>query len=78
VYTEEAAAYLKGLANDGCRIIKCDGSGLGRLESAYNEFWWDWGDKLADNRTSLIIDPPDGRIPRADLSDSRLRGNPTR
>jgi hypothetical protein len=26
---EEAAAYLKGLANDGCRIIKCDGSDLG-------------------------------------------------
>jgi hypothetical protein len=30
----------------------------------YNEFWWDRGDKVvATLRTSLIIDPPDGRIP---------------
>ena len=28
---------------------------------AYNQFWWDRG--LSDGRTSLIIDPPDGRIP---------------
>jgi hypothetical protein len=30
----------------------------------YNGFWWDQGTKLAPNRnTSLIVDPPDGRIP---------------
>jgi len=30
----------------------------------YNGFWWDQGSKLAPNRnTSLIVDPPDGRIP---------------
>ena len=30
----------------------------------YNGFWWDQGIKLAPNRnTSLIIDPPDGRVP---------------
>ena len=29
---------------------------------AYNQFWWDRG--LSDGRTALIIDPPDGRIPR--------------
>ena len=28
---------------------------------AYNQFWWDRG--LSDGRTSMIIDPPDGRIP---------------
>ncbi len=34
------------------------------VASAYNQFWWDYGDKLtADKRTSLIVDPPDGRIP---------------
>jgi len=34
------------------------------LEQAYNAFWWDWGDELtADKRTSLIVDPPNGRIP---------------
>ena len=30
----------------------------------YNEFWYDRGDKiLADKRTSLIVDPPDGLLP---------------
>src|SRR5262245_52185404 len=34
------------------------------LASAYNEFWWDRGTKVvATRRTSLVIDPPDGRIP---------------
>ncbi len=31
---------------------------------SYNDFWYERGDKLTeDRRTSLIIDPPDGRIP---------------
>jgi len=29
----------------------------------YNEFWYDRGDKLGSRRTSLIVDPPDGRLP---------------
>ena len=29
----------------------------------YNEFWYDRGNKLIDRRTSLIVDPPDGRLP---------------
>ena len=34
------------------------------VERAYNDFWWDWGDSLTEDlRTSLIVDPPDGRIP---------------
>ena len=28
---------------------------------AYNQFWWDRG--LSDGRTSLIVDPADGKIP---------------
>jgi hypothetical protein len=34
------------------------------LERAYNDFWWDFGKKVVGTRrTSLIVDPPDGRIP---------------
>jgi hypothetical protein len=34
------------------------------LANAYNEFWWDRGTKfLKTRRTSIVIDPPDGRIP---------------
>ena len=27
----------------------------------YNEFWWEYGKDT--NRTSLVIDPPDGQLP---------------
>ena len=34
------------------------------VRNAYNQFWWDYGTKLTeDKRTSLIVDPPDGRVP---------------
>lgn len=34
------------------------------LERGYNDFWWDYGRELTDDgRTSLIIDPPNGRMP---------------
>ncbi len=47
----------------------------------YNEFWYDRGDKLGSKRTSLIVDPPDGRLPswtpegqrRADLRAAAAR-----
>ncbi len=34
------------------------------LRSAYNNFWYDRGDSVVGTRrTSLVVDPPDGRIP---------------
>ena len=34
------------------------------LRLAYNDFWWDRGTRVVGTRrTSLVIDPPDGRIP---------------
>ena len=33
----------------------------GDVERAYNDFWWDRGTKVTTPRTSLVIDPPDGR-----------------
>ena len=50
------------------------------VDLAYDQFWWDRG--TSDGRTSLIVDPPDGRIPftaagqqRTDLRRS-LRDRP--
>jgi hypothetical protein len=48
----------------------------------YNEFWYDRGDKIVGSkRTSLIVDPPNGRLPamtpdgkkRADLRAAEAR-----
>jgi hypothetical protein len=34
------------------------------LQSAYNNRWYDWGSKVVKTRrTSMIIDPPDGKVP---------------
>jgi hypothetical protein len=34
------------------------------VERAYNDFWWDFGKSVVETRrTSLIVDPPSGRIP---------------
>ena len=34
------------------------------VADAYNDFWWDSGDNIVrTRRTSLIVDPPDGRLP---------------
>jgi len=40
---------------------------------SYNEFWYERGSKLTgDNRTSLIVDPPDGRIPLTESARRRV------
>ncbi|MDA1096362.1 MAG: hypothetical protein O3B84_03795 [Chloroflexi bacterium] len=63
---EEAAAFreetLRALNKDQ---RASDGISIQRdVANAYNEFWWDYGDRLTeDGRTSLVFDPPDGRIP---------------
>ena len=41
-----------------------DGSAQADVARAYNQFWWDFGTKvIGTRRTSLIVDPPDGRMP---------------
>lgn len=33
------------------------------VDGAYNQFWWDRGKTVSSRRTSLVVDPADGRIP---------------
>src|SRR5262245_8772372 len=61
---QEAQAFEQALlkrvdhdTNEGAELV-CKGTGN------YNEFWYDRGSKMAKTlRTSLIVDPADGKIP---------------
>jgi hypothetical protein len=75
----EAAEFEKQEAG---RRSNSDGAPLpaGQV-GGYNQFWYEFGTKVVpDKRTSLIIDPPDGRLPpltpeaqkRADANRQRL------
>ena len=44
--------------------------GVADVSGAYNDFWLDYGSQASD-RTSLIIDPPNGRVP--DLRPGGMR-----
>jgi hypothetical protein len=66
----EAAEYeRKNVRNQDNREVTQLGTSNGAptntdLERAYNDFWWDFGRNIVGTkRTSLIIDPPDGRMP---------------
>jgi hypothetical protein len=39
-----------------------DGGAAADVERAYNDFWWDFGTRIS-KQPSLVVDPPDGRIP---------------
>jgi hypothetical protein len=44
------------------------------VASAYNQFWWDRGTQVIGTmRTSLVVDPPDGRIPELTAQAKKLR-----
>ena len=56
----EAVALEKQIAEQRVGLDK-----FGTLESgSYNQFWYDSGTKVLSTRqTSLVVDPPDGRVP---------------
>jgi hypothetical protein len=61
---QEAAEYEKQTVQRN-NADRRDGVGTDAdVGKAYNDFWWDRGTKVVSTlRTSLIIDPPDGKIP---------------
>jgi hypothetical protein len=61
--SEEAAAYEKQV-RDRNNADKREPSSDADLTTGYNDFWWDRGTKVVSTlRTSIIVDPPDGRLP---------------
>ena len=74
--TEEEAASIEQERVD--RNIRLWEAAPRRTEAGdnvggYNNFWLDFGTKvIEDRRTSLIVDPPDGRIPALSAQGQRL------
>ena len=73
VLTEEEARALqaqnadrrsRAAASAEVRNAPREAGGGARAVGGYNDFWLDFGDSVVkDRRTSLLIDPPDGRLP---------------
>ena len=63
-FTErEAAEYETRLLQESNKDRR-DGTPEEDVGRAYNDSWWDRGTKLVPTRrTSLVIDPPDGKVP---------------
>ncbi len=62
--TEEEAYVFREQTVKVLDVDNRDNESTVDVEGAYNTFWWDWGTELdKDLRTSLIVDPPDGRLP---------------
>jgi hypothetical protein len=60
---QEAADYVKQVLQQ-VNSDRRDGGTQADVGRSYNEFWRDRGNNLvADRRTSLIVDPPDGKVP---------------
>ena len=62
--TREEAAEFERLTLERTNRDRRDGAAEADLARAYNDFWWDSGTRVVPTRrTSLVVDPPDGRVP---------------
>ena len=62
--TTEEAAEFERLTLERTNRDRRDGTAEADVARAYNDFWWDSGTRVVPTRrTSLVVDPPDGRVP---------------
>ncbi len=58
---EEAEEFAQQRIESGNKDNR-GGGAAADVERAYNDFWWDFGKRVA-KQTSLVVDPPSGRVP---------------
>ena len=64
VLSDQEAAEFERTTLERRNPDRRDGGAAADVSRAYNQFWWDYGTKvIGTKRTSLVVDPPDGRIP---------------
>jgi hypothetical protein len=65
-FTEKEAAEYEQQVVARNNKDRRDGPAADDVSRAYNDFWWDSGTKVVPTRrTSLLIDPPNGKLPPA-------------
>jgi len=63
-FSEKEAADYEAQIRKQNNMDRRDGTAEADVGRAYNDFWWDRGTKVVTTRrTSLVIDPNDGKIP---------------
>ena len=63
-FTEQEAAEYEKLARERNNADRRDNNAEADLAIGYNDAWWDRGTRIVSTRrTSVVVDPPDGRIP---------------
>ena len=63
-FSEKEAADYEAQIRKQNNMDRRDGTAEADVGRAYNDFWWDRGTKVVNTRrTSLVIDPSDGKIP---------------
>jgi hypothetical protein len=71
---EEWAAFENRRQNRDLIIASVGGAGYPPGVISYNEFWYERGvETIADRRTSLIYDPPNGRLPQVNVAGQARR-----